>query len=121
MLMCGCDNRSGSLSLGYNNNLSKAATVAITYHTARIVYRSSQILDSATKQHGSPTKRKEKPHTHTAATWTAAAHSMAAGAKQRRRWTPGSTWSSAWCRRRCGLAAFTGDGSTYSDDGGVEH
>jgi len=118
--MCGCDNRSGSLSLGYNNNLSKAATVAITYHAARIIYRSSQILDSATMQHGSPTKRKEKPHTHTAATWTAAAHNAAAGAEQRRRWTLGSTRSSARCRHRCGLAAFTGDGSTYSDGGGVE-
>jgi len=40
-------------------------------------------------QHGSPTKRKEKPHTHTAATWTAAAHNAAAGAEQRRRWTWG--------------------------------
>ena len=28
---CVCDNRLSSLSLGYNNNLSKAATVATNY------------------------------------------------------------------------------------------
>ena len=84
VLMCGCDNRLSSLSLGYNNNLSKAATVAITYHAARIIYRSSQILDSHTMQRGGPKlKEKKKPHTHTAATRTAAAHNAAAGAEQR--------------------------------------
>ena len=74
-------------------------------------------------QHGgSPTKRKEKPHTHTAATWTAAAHNAAAGAEQRAALDPGvntvvgSTSSSLWPRgvhgrrlhvqrrRRCGTA-----------------
>jgi len=53
--VCECDNGSSSVSVGtYNNNLSKAAvydntaTVAMTYHAARIIYRSSQILDSNT-------------------------------------------------------------------------
>jgi len=31
VLVYGCDNRLSSLSLGYNNNLSKAATVATNY------------------------------------------------------------------------------------------
>jgi len=85
MLVCGCDNRSGSLSLGYNNYLSKAVTVAMMKHAARIIYRSSQILDSHTMQHRGPQlkEKKKNTHTHTAATWTAAAHNATAGAKQR--------------------------------------
>jgi len=92
LLVCGCDNISGSLSLGYNNNLSKAVTVAMTYHAARINYRSSQILDSNTMQHRGPQLKEKKNHTHvthTAATWTAAAHNAAAGAKQRAALDPG--------------------------------
>ena len=74
-------------------------------------------------QHGgSPTKRKEKPHTHTAATWTAAAHNAAAGAEQRRRWTPESNG------RRPGVVVVavsrrsraTAPQLHNSDDGGVE-
>jgi len=119
--VCGCDNRSSSLSLGYNNNLSKAATVAITYHAARIIYRSSQILDSNTMQHGGLKLTEKKNHTHIRQQHGQRQHKTRQQERSsERRWTPGSTRSSTGCRRRCGLAAFTGDGSTYSDDGGVE-
>jgi len=97
----------------------------MTYHAARINYRSSQILDSNTMQHRGPQLKEKKNHTHvthTAATWTAAAHNAAAGAKQRAALDPGvnTVVGSVSSSCRCGLAAFTGDRFTDSDDGGVE-
>jgi len=61
----------------------------MTYQATRIIYRSSQILDSNTMQHRGPQLKEKKNHTHTAAPRTTAAHNAVAGAEQRAALDPG--------------------------------
>ena len=70
---------------------------------------------------GSPTKRKEKPHTHIRQQQGRRQHTQRQRrSRQRAAVDPGVGAVVASARRRCGLATSTGDGSTCSDDGVVE-